>query len=230
MPRVRTTKALAKRIDLQYFTHRDLFRKWRLWLSVALPVIAITWVVISRTAGSENMYSQGSLSSAHAVLTKNCQVCHVRGGNFRAHVPDTACLGCHDAPVHSQWQTFTPACSSCHVEHSGRARLAETADIGCTQCHADLQTKAGCSADRSACEQLRQPSSGVRRVARGRRPDPGTVNLNHFAHLQPTVRKPGGGPVQMVCDDCHRPTNSQQPWPFRSRKSSRLRNNPLMLA
>ena len=114
MPRVRTTKALAKRIDLQYFTHRDLFRKWRLWLSVGLPVIAITWVVISRSSGSENMYSQGSLSSAHAVLTKNCQSCHVRGTNFRAHVPDTACLGCHDAPVHSQFQTLTPACSSCH--------------------------------------------------------------------------------------------------------------------
>jgi hypothetical protein len=213
MPRVRTTKALAKRIDLQYFTHRDLFRKWRLWLSVSLPVIAITWVVISRSSGSENMYSQGSLSSAHAVLTKNCQVCHVRGSNFRAHVPDTACLGCHDAPVHSQWQTFTPACSSCHVEHLGRARLAETADIGCTQCHADLQTKPGAPQIDPHVSNFdsRHPEFAALRDGHS---DPGTVNLNHFAHLQSTVRRPGGGPVQMVCDDCHRPTNSQQPWPY----------------
>ena len=125
MPRVRTTKALAKRIDLQYFTRRDLFRKWRLWLSVALPVIAVTWIVISRTSGNQNIYSKGPLSSAHAVLTQNCQVCHVRDTNFRVHVPDTACLACHDAPVHNQRQTFTPACSSCHVEHVGQTRLAE---------------------------------------------------------------------------------------------------------
>jgi hypothetical protein len=212
MPRVRTTKALAKRIDLQYFTHRDLFRKWRLWLSVALPVIALTWIVISAASGNQNIYSKGSLSSAHAVLTKNCQVCHLREINFRAHVPDKACLGCHDAPVHSQRQTFTPACSSCHVEHVGRARLAETADAGCAQCHADLQTKGGAPQIDPHVSNFdsKHPEFAALRESRK---DPGTIRLNHFAHLQPTIRGPRGA-VQLVCDDCHRPTNLQQPWPY----------------
>lgn len=212
MPRVRTTKALAKRIDLQYFTRRDLFRKWRLWLSLALPVIAVIWVLISRTSGNQNIYSKGSLSASHAVLTKNCKVCHVRGTNFRAHVPDTACLGCHDAPAHSQWQTFAPACSSCHVEHEGRTRLAETADVGCAQCHADLHTKDGAPPIDSHVSNFdtRHPEFAALRDGRL---DQGTVNLNHFAHLQSTIRGPRGA-VQMVCDDCHRPTNSQQPWPY----------------
>ena len=59
MPRVRTTKALARRIDLQYFTRRNVFRKWRLWLSVALPVIAVSWIVMSRASGNQNIYTQG---------------------------------------------------------------------------------------------------------------------------------------------------------------------------
>jgi len=43
--------------------------------------------------------------------------------------------------------------------------------------------------------------------------DPGTINLNHFVHLQPTIRGPQGN-VQMTCDDCHRPTNVRAPWPY----------------
>jgi hypothetical protein len=213
MPRVRTTKALAKRIDLQYFTRRDLFRKWRLWLSVALPVIAVTWIVVSRTSGNQNIYSKGPLSSAHAVLTKNCQVCHLRETNFRAHVPDKACLSCHDAPVHSQRQTFTPACSSCHVEHVGRPRLAETADVGCAQCHADLQTKDGPPQIDPHVSNFDNTHPEFAALREGRK-DPGTIRLNHFAHLHLTLRDPRGRVVQLACDDCHRPTNLQQPWPY----------------
>jgi hypothetical protein len=212
MPRVRTTKALARRIDLQYFTRRDLYRKWRLWLCIALPVIALTWVVISKASGNQNIYSKGPLSSSHAVLTKNCQVCHLRDTTFRAHVPDKACLGCHDAPVHSQLQTFTPACSSCHVEHVGRMRLAETADIGCTQCHGDLRVKEGAPMIDPHVSNFDGKHPEFAALREGQT-DPGTIRLNHYAHLLPTIRGPKGA-VQLVCDDCHRPTNLQQPWPY----------------
>jgi hypothetical protein len=43
--------------------------------------------------------------------------------------------------------------------------------------------------------------------------DPGTINLNHYIHLQPTTRGPRG-PVQMVCNDCHRALNVKEPWPY----------------
>src|SRR5216683_3870243 len=88
MPRVRTTKSLAKRIDLQYFRRRDAFRKWRLWLCLALPVIAVGWIVFSRAIHNQNVYTKGPLSSAHAVLASNCEVCHVRTAKFSAPVPD----------------------------------------------------------------------------------------------------------------------------------------------
>lgn len=228
MPRVRTTKSLAKRIDLQYFTRRDAFRKWRLWLSVGLPALAVCWIVYARVSHDQNVYTKGPLSSAHAVLTTNCNLCHVRAASFRATVPDKACLGCHDAPAHNQRQTFTPHCSSCHVEHVGNVRLAETSDSGCTQCHGDLKTNGG---QRSVDPHIggfdrKHPEFFPLRPGQS---DPGTINLNHFVHLQPTVRGPRGT-VQMVCDDCHRPINTQAPWPYSVAIVQPASQQPVMVA
>src|SRR5260370_32068420 len=114
MPRVRTTKSLAKRIDLQYFRRRDAFRKWRLWLCLALPVIAVGWIVFSRAIHNQNVYTKGPLSSAHAVLASNCEVRHVRTANFSAPVPYTACLACYGPALHNARQTVTPTSRSCH--------------------------------------------------------------------------------------------------------------------
>jgi hypothetical protein len=212
MPRVRTTKSLAKRIDLQYFRRRDTFRKWRLWLCLSLPVIAVGWIVFSRAIHNQNVYTKGPLSSAHAVLASNCEVCHVRTAKFSAPVPDKACLGCHDAPLHNQRQTFTPSCGSCHVEHLGQMRLAQTADAGCAQCHGDLHTNEGSPRIDPHVSNFDRKHPQFAALRPGQ-PDPGTINLNHYAHLQATIRGPRG-PMQMVCDDCHRPTNSQDPWPY----------------
>ena len=59
--RSRTTKKLAKRIDLQYFTRPHAFRRWRFWLSVAVPVIALGWLVTQRAQGGQKVYSSGPL-------------------------------------------------------------------------------------------------------------------------------------------------------------------------
>jgi Cytochrome c7 and related cytochrome c len=212
MPRVRTTKSLAKRIDLQYFTRRDSFRSWRLWLSVSVPILALAWLLYATVSRHQNIYTKGPLSPAHAVLTTNCELCHVRTADYQASVPDKACLACHDGPVHNAKQTFTPACGSCHVEHVGKVRLAEVSDSTCTQCHSNLKTNDGpptIDAHVSSFDN-QHPEFAALRPGHS---DPGTINLNHYRHLQSTIRGPRGQ-VQMVCGDCHRPTNTEGAWPY----------------
>ena len=82
--RSRTTKKLAKRIDLQYFTRPHAFRRWRFWLSVAVPVIALGWLVTQRAQGGQKVYSSGPLAASHAVFTQQCSLCHLaRAGKFQ---------------------------------------------------------------------------------------------------------------------------------------------------
>ena len=45
--------------------------------------------------------------------------------------------------------------------------------------------------------------------------DPGTIQLNHYRHLQPNLLGPNGSHVQMVCTDCHRSAaDANGPWPY----------------
>jgi hypothetical protein len=202
--RTRTTKKLAKRIDLQYFARPHPFRTWRFWLSVTVPVIALGWFITQRAQGGQKMYSSGQLSRVHAVFTEQCTLCHVtETGVFTAHVTDQACLTCHDAPQHHASQTFTPECATCHVEHKGAMLLQATVDTACTQCHSQLRTRDG------------QPHYVISITAfdnkhpefaplRSGKADPGGVRLNHYVHLQPNLMGPNNTRVQMTCDDCHR--------------------------
>jgi len=211
--RVRTTKKLAKRIDLQYFTKPHPFRTWRLWLSILVPVVAVVWFAAMRANG-QKVYSAGPLSASHAVLGKRCEVCHVTTlGIFRAKVNDNACLKCHDAPAHHiDRVTFTPSCGSCHAEHKGSLRLAHTSDFSCTQCHADLRTRSGST---QYVQQVKgfdkqHPEFAVFRLGTI---DPGQIKLNHYAHLRSNLAGPDG-PVQMDCQDCHRTAGINASWPY----------------
>ena len=212
MPRVRTAKKLAKRINLQYFKELHGFRRWRLWLSIAIPLLAGGWLLAEKVQGNRLVYSGGPVSSAHAVLGPNCNLCHVRGASYSAKVEDKACLACHNAPVHQARQTFTPACSSCHLEHKGAVRMAVTKDAACGQCHSDLHVKSGEMHYDPHVTGLDNKHPQFPPLRQGYK-DPGTINLNHHAHMQPTVRGPNGQ-VQMQCSDCHRPTGTNQPWPY----------------
>jgi len=119
----RPTKKRAQRIDMNYFKRPHPFRRWRFWLSVAVPVAAILWLVWHGVTGNRRVYSAGKMSSAHAVLGAKCEACHFEmAGFFSEKTSDRACLACHDGPIHHANQTFTPNCSSCHVEHRGHAR------------------------------------------------------------------------------------------------------------
>lgn len=211
--RTRTTKTLAKRIDLQYFARPHPFRRWRFWLSLTIPLIAIGWFITQRAQGGQKVYSSGPLSHAHAVFTQQCTLCHVtQGGAFTAQVTDKSCLTCHDAPLHHTNQTFTPECATCHVEHKGAMFLHATADKACTQCHANLRTRDGQPHYVSSITGIDRKHPDFSPLRSGVA-DPGGVRLNHYLHLQPNLLGPNNTRVQMTCDDCHRAT-SAGPWPY----------------
>ncbi len=213
MPRTRTTKKLAQRIDLNYFLRPAPLRRWRFWLSMAALAIAAAWLGWHAFAGDARVYSSGNLAPAHAALTEHCEACHVRTTNgFAAAANDAACLACHDGPAHHVNATFTPSCASCHVEHRGALRLAATADASCTQCHADLHTRAGAPQFVRTVTSFASghPQFAVLREKRG---DPTTIKLNHYRHMLPNLTGPNG-PVQLACQDCHRTAADTRPWPY----------------
>ena len=61
MPRrVRTTKNLAKRMDLQYFRQPHPLRSWRLWLSVLIPVVALGWFAAAARKQPEDLQQRAA--------------------------------------------------------------------------------------------------------------------------------------------------------------------------
>jgi hypothetical protein len=220
LPRTRTTKKLAQRIDLDYFKRQSPLRRWRFLLSVAAPVLAILYLAWFGLRSDRRVYSAGNLSSAHAVLTKQCSACHVSAlGFYDKKVIDQKCLACHDGAVHHATQAFTPTCATCHSDHRGSIRLAATSDANCSQCHANLETRgssAGFVKNISSFEGNHPEFAALRKERR----DPGTIQLNHYVHLKPNLIGPNGSRVQMVCVDCHRSaTDGANPWPFGDAKS-----------
>lgn len=230
MPREkRTTKTVAKRIDLNYFKRPSPWRRWRFALSVALPSLAVAWLAAHGVARNNHVYSSGKMSPAHAVLTRQCAACHItRAGSLRASATDQACLSCHDGPIHHADQVFTPSCSSCHVEHRGRMRLAATADESCTQCHADLRTSGKAT---SYARNITEFTSNGHPEFAPLRPgfrDPGTIKLNHAIHLKANLIGPNNTRVQLECDDCHRADAANQSWRFGAAPASQ--SQPSMTA
>jgi predicted CXXCH cytochrome family protein len=204
--RIRTAKALAQRIDLNYFKRAHGLRRWRYILSIAIPVIAVLWIAGYAAAGSRKPYSAGPVSRAHAFAEPKCEVCHASASataGFRAHVSDKACLTCHDAPVHAANQTAPPDCASCHVEHSGRVQLAKVGDGLCLDCHGDLKTTHGLPS--VATSVGRFPSAHPEfAVSREQAKDPGTIKFNHAVHLKKEGIRSLKGVEVLQCTDCHR--------------------------
>jgi hypothetical protein len=171
---------------------------------VSVPAIALVWIAGATLSGQNKVYSSGPVSEAHAVFGDRCALCHVSKAGFSAPVADSTCIGCHAAPAHNPQQTFVPACASCHVEHRGAVRLAAVADTGCAQCHGDLKAKDGVVHLNPHVSGFDSHHPEFAAIRGGR--DPGTINLNHYVLLQPTLRGPAGT-VQMKCEDCHRLLN-----------------------
>ncbi len=211
--RPRTAKKLAQRIELSYFQRPQPLRRWRFILSVAFPALALLWLAVAGLSKNRTPYSMGAVSPPHALFGQKCSACHVADTvSFRHPVTDQACLTCHDGPIHHADQKFTPSCSSCHVEHQGRIRLTAVRDSSCTQCHANLTTRAGAPHFvRSIVSFARHPEFAPLRANFA---DPGTIKFNHSAHLVTSLIGPGGRRVQLACNDCHRPGAPRGSWPY----------------
>ncbi len=187
MARARTTKKLAQRIDLNYFKRPTPLKRAKFWLSLLLPLLALSWIVDKSLSRDSRVYSSGNLSQAHAILEKECAACHVRqAGEFSAKAADNACHDCHDGPAHHPSQVPAPDCSTCHTEHRGRVNLSSASEEACAECHAP-------------------EFAALRSVAGVAAGDPGTIKLNHAIHLKPIQRGANGPVVNLECGNCHRP-------------------------
>ncbi|MGA3298806.1 MAG: hypothetical protein ABSD87_01865 [Candidatus Acidiferrales bacterium] len=199
-----TTKKLAQRIDLSYFKRPHPFRRLRLILSVAAPLAAILWLGWYAFARDNHVYSGGRVSTAHAILSTECNACHVKqAGSFSAKASNQGCESCHDGPIHHADQLFTPNCANCHEEHRGHSLLAATSNISCTQCHANLHTAGAATHFAQSVTHFDgdHPEFAALRLGSG---DPGTIKFNHAVHLKHNLRGPSGL-VDLDCRDCHRP-------------------------
>lgn len=172
MPRQRTQKALARRIDRNYFLRLHPYRRWRRILSYAAFVLSLGGVVLIGLFHREDVYMSGDVATAHRSFARDCLLCHqgpnsglppasaqraVRNGDrmerlapsidrrwrFWRDVADGACVACHSAPRHHANEVFTPSCRHCHEEHKGRTILSRVDNRFCVQCHADLRTTTG---------------------------------------------------------------------------------------
>ena len=217
MPRVRTTKALAQRIDLNYFKRPIPMRRARFWLCLLLPLAGFVWLGFRLTTRDYRPYSSGPLSKGHVLLTHDCTTCHVaeKNGVFFLPANNQACMACHDGPIHQAKQTREPDCGSCHIEHRGGLRLIATSDQSCAQCHANLQTAAGTTTNFVRTISSLNADHPEIVIFREHRKDPGTIRLNHAVHMKKNLLGPRGA-VQMECSDCHRPPVAKQAWRYGS--------------
>ena len=210
MARTRTTKKLAQRIDLNYFKRPTPLKRAKLWLSVLLPLLALVWIAWRGLSGDHRVYSSGRMSKAHAVLEKECSACHVQtAGAFSAKAADSACLDCHDGPVHhavSPIGGVRLACAECHTEHRGRINIAAASDQVCAACHADLSGEVGAP---HYAAHIRSLADGHPEFAPLREGglyggrDPSGIRLNHAIHMKPIRQGPNGPNVRLQCGNCH---------------------------
>jgi hypothetical protein len=203
--RIRTTKKLAQRINLNYFKKTFPIPYWRRALSIGLTGIGLLWLGWDALSGKQ-AFNAGPLSHGHKIVTNKCESCHSEPSFWGTKTGDMACLRCHEAPVHQAKQTFTPECTSCHVDHRETFKLAMVTTSSCTQCHADLKVKEGKTDYALNIKSLSNGHPEFAAVRPGHPPDPGTLKLNHQIHLKKDLRGPDGKPVQMVCSDCHQLT------------------------
>lgn len=211
MARTRTTETLAQRIDLNYFKRPTPLKRAKFWLSLALLLLAFSWIAEKSLYHDSRVYSSGRLSGAHAVLEKECSACHVRqAGTFSAKAEDTACLDCHDGPAHHSSQIPAPDCAACHAEHRGAANLSAVRDQACASCHVDLKRSHPDTryvAQINSFEKNHLEFAALRSLDGVPASDPATIKLNHAIHMKP-IRGPNGTLVNLECVNCHRSTTA----------------------
>ncbi|HKY33550.1 MAG TPA: cytochrome c3 family protein [Candidatus Polarisedimenticolia bacterium] len=214
MARARTTKTIAKRIDLGYFLRPHPLRTWKGragWTAALLSGLAAGWWLLP---AQRIAWSAGDLSPAHAFFQHDCASCHGPAreaaagpaplgsrGRGMGGVTDAACTTCHAGPAHHARQLQAPTCASCHLEHRGGPLVAVT-DDHCASCHAALEVLDGALAVDASVGRFPGEHPEFDPLAAGR--DEGRLRLNHKLHLEPGLRG-ASGPVTLDCAACHQP-------------------------
>src|SRR5260370_41247563 len=153
------------------------------WLSLLLPILAHLWNAECTYFKATRVNSSGRLSEPHAILEKQCDLCHARtAGEFSARASILGCLNCHDGPVHHSVDLSQNACVSCHSEHRGRINISATRNAACAQCHSVLRAHRGRSnyANQIQSFERGHPEfAALRPVGGVAARDQGTIKVNH---------------------------------------------------
>jgi hypothetical protein len=227
--RERTTKGLAKRIELTYYQHLHPFRRlWRI-LCIALVAVAAVWLIVMAVMGDQRIYTSGPVATAHRMFNLDCERCHVdrptpaapvakadgalpaapvipvsttrHPGGFFRRVSDGACFSCHDATDHHANAALSLRCAECHLEHKVETTLARMSDRHCVLCHADLKTKSGPTEfERQVVSLAKHPEFAV---LRKNVKDATQIKLNHETHQKPDLPAGGGKRLTLGCVSCH---------------------------
>jgi hypothetical protein len=208
--RKRSSKSVARRHDLNYFKKGSWLRHWQGTLTLIAIACSVAWLIGAWAFRGPQLLSKGPISSSHSQFGEKCESCHlpVQGNlfhraGFRKDVPDAACRTCHTIPDHQANQTFTPQCSSCHIEHTGSMMLAHTADKSCTQCHANLMVKDGSPHFATAIHSFVDGHPEFAPLREGFE-DQQAIKFVHAEHMK--VRRLGSNAiVDLKCESCHQP-------------------------
>lgn len=150
MPRSRTTKGLAKRIELTYYQKPHPFRRWWRRLCLVVPLLGVLWLVGMAAVGDQRIYTSGPVTTAHTMIDAACERCHIEvpreaprpGATPPATpAPGVAAPGAAAAkaglPVHTGgWflrRVSDGACLTCHdgsIHHG-----TQTVEPRCAACH-----------------------------------------------------------------------------------------------
>jgi hypothetical protein len=169
MPRNRTQKQLAKRVDTSYFRRMNPIRSWRRGLALLCSLAAAVWIGISavkvrggKLALSDTLHNPGHVTAAHKSFESDCRQCHAGepasagGAAYTLKVTDAACLKCHDGAMHAanmKVATWGDTSLESHIattpdaNHPGGALSA-----GCANCHVEHRGEAAMMGrDNSKC-------------------------------------------------------------------------------
>jgi predicted CXXCH cytochrome family protein len=205
--RIRDTKGVAQRLDLNYLKRPAflvMLRKRLAWLLAACAALAAVPLVMG-VGGSRRVVANGPVSAAHAIFDDRCESCHTVafGGT-----PDTACRQCHDGPPHPAVAldrarpTASPTCAQCHAEHQGKAMLREVSNGNCTGCHANLAAHA--SGVKLAGVRITDFRTGAHpEFSTTAMKDLRPLRLNHAIHMPKEPKVIRGIKLPMKCNDCH---------------------------
>ena len=197
--RIRDTKGVAQRLDLNYLGRPALLavlRKRVTWLLVAIAAIASVPLVTG--FGGRRAVMSGSVSAAHAVFENKCESCHTAAFSS---VPDSACQTCHDGAPHPAKSIDTARphttvrCAQCHLDHQGRVQLAKVASGNCTGCHANVTGKLKAVSGFRPGKHPEFASASI--------PDTRPLRLNHAIHMPAAPKTIRGMKLPIKCADCH---------------------------